>query len=223
MRDVLISVALVLAVALPAYAETRALSGFSEISASEGVQIEVSQGDTYAVEVTGRDADKIVTTVHGDRLDITRRGFFHFGAGPEARVRVTMPHLNALRAQSGVQITLNEMSGARLDVNLSQGAVLEAGHVRIGALSVEASQGAMATLDGSCTSLNVRAAMGGMIDAASLQCESASASASMGGSVEIHAKQSVEANASMGGMIEVAGRPTERRLSTGMGGEVDFN
>lgn len=223
MRDILISAALVLAVALPAAAETRALSGFSEISARNGIRLEISQGDAYAVEVLGRDASKITTNVAGDRLIISRRGFFNFGPGPDARVRVTLPRLSALEASSGVEIALGAMETPRLDINLSQGAELDAAGLNVGDLSLSASQGADVTLSGQCETLSVRASMGGNVAADNLRCANAVANAAMGGNVEIRADQSIEANASMGGMIDVAGAPARRTISAGMGGAVDFD
>lgn len=222
MRDVLISVALVLAVALPAAAETRALSGFTAISASEGIQLEVSQGD-FAVEVSGRDADKIVTTVSNGRLNVTRRGFLHFGPGPNARVHVTLPRLTALNASSGVEIVAGRLQSDRLAITLAQGATLDASDLNVTNLTLSATQGASADLSGECGALSVRAAMGGEITADNLRCASAVANASMGGAVDIRAEQSIEANASMGGMIDVSGQPAQRRTSAGMGGAVDFN
>lgn len=223
MRDVLMSVAMVVAVALPAAAETRALSGFSVIHVSEGIQLEIAQGDAYSVTVEGRDAADIVTNVQGQRLNITRRGLINFGPGPSATVHVTLPRLDALHASSGVEVTASDLAGESLELELSQGAIFEAEHIRVGALNIEASQGGMATIGGTCTSVTARASMGGVIEADKLECSTATASASMGGTVEIHAKQSVDASASMGGAIDVVGSPAQRHTSAGMGGEIDIN
>ncbi len=222
MRYLVLGLALAL-MATPAAAETRALTGFTAIRASEGVSLEITQGPDFAVIVSGPQADQIATSISNGRLNISRKGIFNFGHGPDAQVQVTLPNLEALSASSGVQVTARDLVGQRLDIDISQGAVLEAPHVRIGALNLAASQGAQISIDGVCTNLNARASMGGMVEADDLDCANAIASASMGGVVEIHARESVEASASMGGVIDVGGDPPHRETSGSMGGQVDFN
>lgn len=222
MRYLVLGLALAL-MAAPAAAETRALTGFTAISASEGVIVEITQGPDYSVVVSGPQADQIATSVSNNRLHISRKGFLNFGDGPDAHVQVTLPRLEALNASAGVQVTARDLVGQRLAIQVSQGAVVEVTHVRIGGLSLSASQGAQLSIDGACTNLTARASMGGMVEADGLECANAIANASMGGMLEIHARESIEASASMGGVVEVSGNPGDRQTSGSMGGQVDLN
>lgn len=223
MRFLIAPLALMLMATAPASAETRALSGFTSVAASGGIQVEVSQGTEFAVTVEGRDANQILTDVHGRWLRISRRGWLNFGRGPDAIVNVTLPELEALSASSGVTIRAQAIVARQLNVTASQGAQVDAAHVRVGTLSLAASQGAMLDIAGACTELGVRASMGGVIDANGLACERADVNASMGGAVEIHATDTVSASASMGGVIDVSGQPEHRDAHASMGGQIDFN
>jgi hypothetical protein len=212
-----------LATASPADAETRALSGFASIHASEGISLDVTQGPDFAVTVEGRETNKIETSVRNGALNISRRGWFSFGRQEDAHVRVTLPRLAALTAASGVQANVHAFEAQNLNIDVSQGAVLEAPHIRVGALTLAASQGAQITIGGACSSVTARASMGAVVDAGKLECASATANASMGATMEIHASDTVNASASMGGMIDVSGRPAHREASSGMGGQIEFN
>src|ERR1044071_4650280 len=87
-------------VANSAKAENRNLQGFSAIGAEGPLHVDVTVGDRYAVEVTGSDADKIVTTVEGDRLRIKTNEWRIFGPYRryDAAVRVVTPRIEALSA-----------------------------------------------------------------------------------------------------------------------------
>ncbi len=222
MRFLIAPLALMLMAVAPASAETRALNGFTSVAASGGIQVEVSQGPAFAVTVEGRDADQILTDVHGRWLRISRRGWLNFGRGPDAIVHVTLPQLEALSASSGVGMRAQAIESRQLDVTASQGAQVSAAHVRVGTLSLAATQGATLEIAGACTELGVRASMGGVIDAGGLDCSRADANASMGGTVEIHATDTVNASASMGGTIDVSGQPEHRDAHASMGGQIDF-
>lgn len=223
MRFLIAPLALLLLAAAPASAETRALSGFNSVAASGGIQVEVSQGAAFAVTVEGRDAGQVLTDVRGRWLRISRRGWFNFGRGPDALVRVTLPQLEALSASSGVDMRAQAIEARQFNLTASQGAQVSAAGVRVGALTLVASQGAMLDIAGACTSLGVRASMGAVIDAGGLDCASADVSASMGGVVEIHATDTVSATASMGGTVDVSGQPEHRDAHASMGGQIDFN
>ena len=73
--------------------DTRNLSSFSEISVSEAIEVELVKGSSEKaeVEVTGTDAENVLTEVSGDRLKV------HMASGNwknvNAFVRVTYKEL----------------------------------------------------------------------------------------------------------------------------------
>ncbi len=104
---------LALALAVPAAAETRNLSGFSAVNASDRMTVEVAVGERYSVEVTGSDADRVRTRLDGNTLRITdaRRPWWGGGHRLDARVRVTAPAINRVSASRGAELVA-VLSGA---------------------------------------------------------------------------------------------------------------
>jgi hypothetical protein len=188
--------------ATSASAETRNHSGFQGVAARDGVQVYVTQGEGYRVDVTGRDAARVRTEVRDHTLQISRRNTNWFGLGRDldATVRVTMP-------------VVEDLSAAR-------GASLSASNLRAGDLDLSAAMGADVEASGTCQSLSASASMGAAVDASGLACVSAEASASMGADVSVNATGSFEASASMGASISNSGNATRQDISSSMGGSV---
>lgn len=194
--------ALAILCAAPASAELRNLTGFDEVNVSDHIEVEVAIGEQYAVDVSGREAQRVVTRLDGDTLRISERNRPWFGGDRkvDAVVRVTLPRIEGLAA--------------------SRGAIVRMGRVETDSMSLAAAMGGELSISGACRNLNVAVSMGGIVRAADFQCETADAAASMGGEARIYASQSFDASASMGGVVNVAGSPPHSDVSTSMGGEV---
>src|SRR5690606_35425883 len=105
-------------------------------------------------EVTGADADRVITEVDDGTLKIRQRNRPWFGSRQlDATVRVSMPELE-------------ELAGAR-------GAEISATGIEANSFDVAAAMGAVVQLSGTCRSLDAAAAMGGDIRAEGLHCETA--------------------------------------------------
>jgi hypothetical protein len=200
----LIAPALVaLALASAAHAETRNLTGFQGVAAQDGVEVMVTQGEGFRVDVTGRDAARVRTEVREDTLRISRirRSWFGFDRDIDATVRVTMPAIE--------------------DLSAARGATLTATNVRAGELDISAAMGAEIDVSGVCRTVSVSAAMGASVDAENLVCTTADVSASMGADVEINATNTFDASASMGASINNSGAGATGDISASMGASVN--
>jgi hypothetical protein len=200
----LIAPALVaLALATTAHAETRNLSGFRGVAAQDGVEVIVTQGEGFRVDVTGRDAARVRTEVRDDTLRISRvrRSWFGFDHDIDATVRVTMPAVEDLSAARGATLTATNIRARDLDLSAAMGAELE--------------------VSGVCNTVSVSAAMGASVDAEHLVCASADVSASMGADVEINATNTFDASASMGASINNNGEGATGDISAAMGASVN--
>jgi hypothetical protein len=220
----LIAPALLIAIlAGPAAAETRALTGFDEVHASDKLRVEVTVGEAYAVEVDGADAGRVRTRIDGDELRISdaRRPWIGSGRQLDAVVRVTMPEVRALAAARGAELRAT-LSGPcdQLTAVAAMGATTEVEDLQCDSVEAAAAMGGTLRLAGTCRVLDATAAMGGNLRADRLQCETVDASAAMGGDVRAYASQSYDASAAMGGSVNVAGDASEREQSTAMGGSV---
>ncbi|MBS0386562.1 MAG: DUF2807 domain-containing protein [Proteobacteria bacterium] len=187
MKYAVTSIAAALVVALPAHAEVRNLSGFTEVQAQDNIVVEVRTGPQYAVEVTGPEANRIITRVERNQLKVSERNRPWFG--PDRRinalVRITMPAVSSLAA--------------------AKGATLSAFDIGADDMSLAAAMGGELRINGSCHSVDVAAAMGGVVRAEGFRCATADISAAMGGEARVFATNTFDATAAMGGSVNIAG------------------
>ena len=222
-----VSVALLAcALAGAAHAETRALSGFTQVAASDRMTVEVAVGQTYSVEVTGSDADRVRTRLDGRTLKITDARRPWFGGGPrlDAHVRVTAPRIEGVAAARGAELTAT-ISGECDDFSAAaaMGATTHVSGLACRSVDASAAMGGELELTGACEALDVSAAMGGSVSARDLQCRTVDASAAMGGDIRAYASESYDASAAMGGAISFDGEARRGDTSAAMGGSISHN
>lgn len=202
MKRFVAATAVALLMAVPASAETRHLRGFDVVGVSDQIRVEITVGGDYAIEVTGRDAARVLTEVEDGTLKIRQRNRPWFGSRHlDANVRITMPELESVAAARGAELTATGVNAV--------------------AFEIAAAMGAEVRVSGTCRSLEAAAAMGATIEASALLCETADVAASMGGTAEVYASQTYEGAASMGGTIDISGDGASRGQSTAMGGTIN--
>ena len=183
-----------------AAAAPRNVAGFSAVSARSGTDVEVTVGPAFSVDVSGRDADRIVTRVSGDTLIVeTRRGWSWRGRS-QARVRVTMPHVDGLSASSGADLTVTGVNAAEIRLDASSGADLR--------------------VSGSCGRFRADASSGSDIHAQNLRCENGSADVSSGADIRIYASNRLDVDASSGGGVVAYGDPGIGDIDLSSGGSL---
>ncbi len=199
MRLFLAVSALVLATAGMAHAEVRNLSGFTQVAANAGTDVEVTVGGAFRVEVTGRDADRIVTRIVGERLIVEPvRGFSW--RGRQANIRVTMPRVDGLSASSGADLVATGVNG--------------------GAITLDSSSGADLRVSGTCVSFTADASSGSDIDARQLRCENGSVDVSSGADARVFASGRLDVDASSGGGVVAYGNPGIGNIDLSSGGSL---
>jgi hypothetical protein len=217
---------LLIAVALagPAVAETRSLSGFQAVDAEDRLTVTIAVGDGYAVDVSGSDAGRIRTRVDGRTLYIEDERRPLFGRSPrlDAHVRVTVPALESVSASRGAQLAANLTGGTCDEFNAaaSMGGSASIENAQCNNVSSSAAMGGEVRIAGTCRTHDASASMGGYVRASELQCAMVDASASMGGEINAYASQSYDASAAMGGEINVAGGADASDASSIMGGSI---
>jgi hypothetical protein len=203
MKYAIASVLAAIAMTGSASAEMRSLTGFTRVQAVDNIVVEVRTGPAYSVEVTGPQADRIITRVEGHALKVSERDRPWFG--PDRRI-------NAL-----VRVTLPEVSG----LASAKSATLTALDITADDMSLAAAMGGELRVSGACESVDVAAAMGGIVRAQEFRCAHAHISAAMGGEARVFASQTFDANAVMGGSIDIAGG-AHGATSAVMGGEINI-
>jgi hypothetical protein len=196
MRVFLAASALVLATAGVAHAEVRNLSGFTQVSASAGTDVEVTVGGAFRVEVTGRDANRIITRISGDTLVVEPvRGFSW--RGRQANIRVTMPRVEGLSSSSGADLVATGVNGGNLTLDSSSGADLR-----------------------TCATFTADASSGADLHAQNLRCENGSVDVSSGAGARVFASGRLDVDASSGGTVVAYGNPGIGNVDLSSGGSL---
>ena len=179
---------------------------FTTISASEGIQVYVTQADEYRISITADEniIDLIGTDIENGKLKI--QALKNIGHSTK-KVMVSLPNLKALHSSSGAHIsTENTIKSNHLTLEASSGSML--GIELIGnQLEVNTSSGANLWLSGKVNNTLIEASSGSKIEAKELSTVLCNAQASSGSSVTIAVTESLQANANSGGYIAYTGDP----------------
>jgi hypothetical protein len=191
--------------------ETREIIGdFTEVFASEGLNVHVAQSDDFSIEVEADEnvIDLIGTDIKNGKLRIHTRE--NIGDATK-NIRVSLPEISALKSSSGAHLqTENTIEGDRLEIDGSSGARLKA-ELQANHLEMDASSGANLDISGTADRADVDVSSGGYIDAEDLSTKNCTADASSGGNVKIQVSESLTANASSGGNIAYSGNASVQK------------
>lgn len=180
-----------------AYAEPRTVSDFTSVSAEAGLNVDVSVGPNFSVDVSGRDADRVTTRVSGQTLIVRPISGFTWGRR-DVHITVVMPHVAGLEASSGARIRAEGLDGGNVELDSSSGAQL--------------------TASGTCAHVDADASSGAHIDASGLACATGSVDASSGARASVNVDGRLDIDASSGGDIYVSGTPEMGDISLSSGG-----
>ncbi|QLG44035.1 head GIN domain-containing protein [Costertonia aggregata] len=187
--------------------ETREITDeFTIITASEGLQVYVTQAKDFNIEVEADEniIDLIGTDIRDGRLKV--HAIENIGNATK-KVYVSLPDITAIKASSGAQLTSeNTIKSNNLEVDGSSGAILNAEFIA-SEVDIEASSGANLSVSGTADKAEVDVSSGGNINAKELEVKTCRADASSGGNIKIHVSKSLTADASSGGSISYLGEP----------------
>lgn len=202
---------------------TRNLSSFSEISVSEAIKVELVKGNTEKaeVEVSGTDAENVLTEVSGGRLKV------HMASGNwknvDAYVKVTYRSLEEIDVSSAGRVsTESAITSDRMEMDISSAAKADL-IFNVGQMEVDISSAGSLNAEGEVDEIEVDVSSAGSMSAYDLECKTADLAASSAGSVKITVTQQIDARASSGGSIRYKGNPDKERVSSSAGGSVRGN
>ncbi|TRZ41085.1 head GIN domain-containing protein [Robertkochia solimangrovi] len=185
--------------------ESRSVSGFDKIHASEGLDVVVSQGATTEVKV---EADEnimplILTEVSDNTLRIHCKD--PIGKARSKKIFVTVPSLRELSVSSGADLeSMGLVESDNISLSASSGADLKV-EIKADDVHCNTSSGADIRVVGSANSINADASSGSDINADDLQVKTAIANASSGADISINATEKVTKKTSSGGSIHISG------------------
>ncbi len=177
---------------------------FTEVTASEGLMVYVTQADEFKIEVEADEniIDLIGTDIKNGRLKI--HAIKNIGRATK-NVYVSLPDVTALKATSGSHLkTQNTIKSDRLEIDGNSGAIL-AIELDADDVEIDASSGANLEIAGTTDEADFDVSSGGNVNAKELESVLCNAEASSGGNLRIHVTESLVANASSGGNISYSG------------------
>ena len=180
---------------------------FSKISASEGLEVYVTQAKDFDIMVEADEniIDLIGTDIKDGNLRI--HTIKNIGRATK-KIYVSLPEITALRSSSGSHlITQQTINCTDIDIDASSGSLLKAELLGEN-VEIDASSGANLTVSGNATNAAIDVSSGGNINAKNLETKICHADASSGGNLMITVSESLIANASSGGNISYSGEAT---------------
>lgn len=215
-RAVVASLLSVYLFALPVSAEEtqiRDLSGFDVIEVGGFVDLTITQGSDYFVEVRGpgESLENLVTEVSGGTLRISQqpkeKRWFRFDLYDDFSVSVTLPELRALHAGGGSDVrTEGSIAAERLEVASSGGSDVWL-DVEVTQLQVRTSGGSDTVLTGRADRLDAQSSGGSDLGAGRLEVLEADVRSSGGSDIVLDVTQRLTARASGGSDIHYSGDP----------------
>ena len=184
--------------------ENRPVSSFSGLSASNGIDVYLTQGndEKLTIEAKGIDEEDVISEVRNGmlKLSINHKGMniFNFGRNRYVKAYVTFHQLNRLVASGGADVVgQGKLSFRDLNVSSSGGADVKL-NLTADALDASASGGADLVLEGTAQTLNASGSGGADLDARKLVVEMGNANSSGGSDVYINATRELNLKASGG-------------------------
>ena len=173
------------------------------------------------IEVTGTDAENVLTEVSGDRLKI------HMASGNwrnvNAFVKLTYRNLEEIDVSSAASVsTESAISSDRMEMDVSSAGKADL-IFNVGIMEVDVSSAANLNAEGEVDEIEVDVSSAGSMSAYDLKCKAADLAASSAGSIKITVTEHINARASSGGSIRYKGKPDKERVSSSSGGSVKGN
>ena len=200
--------------------ETRNLSSFNSLSVSEAIKVTLEKGSSEkaVLEVSGTDADNVLTDVSGNSLRIHMRS----GNWKNVDVHITLTYksLEEIDVSSAAKVTADDpIVSETMEIDVSS-----AGHadlnLKAGEMEVDISSAGKLEAEGSVDEIEVDVSSAGSMHAYDLVAKKADLYASSAGSIKLSVTEEIKASASSGGSVKYKGNPEKERVSSSAGGSV---
>lgn len=191
--------------------ENRNINGdFTEIHASEGLQVYVTQDDDFSISVEADEniIDLIGTDVKNGKLKI--HAIENIGRATK-KVFVSLPNVTSLTSSSGAHLTAqNLIESNELTIDSSSGSIMDV-EVSVRELDIDASSGANINISGRANEVYVDGSSGANIRAKDLLAKECRADGSSGSNISVNVSESLTADASSGANISYSGDATVKK------------
>ncbi len=195
------------------------LSDYTIISVSEGIEVNLHEGDSKAeCEMLKGDIDDLLVEQSGKKVKVHfKSSGLKFWGNNNRRARVDLYYnssLSEIKVSSGASVEGHTtLISDDLEVDVSSGARVEL-ELESSDVDVDISSGASASLEGETKRLKVDASSGASFNGKDLKSKYADADASSGASVKIWVTDDLKANASSGGSVKFKGDPKSKDIDS---------
>jgi hypothetical protein len=189
---------------------------FTSVETGWGIDVNIDQSDSWHVALFADPdlMDRIVVEKYGQTLQIGLRDFpFPFRPRGRARVEITMPVLEQVKASGGARVVLHmDARNGDIHARLGGGSGLS-GTLRCRDLAIEGSGGSSVRLEGSCDTLTLRGSGGSVYTLPDFSVREADIRLLGGSSARIAADERISLRASGGSHVVYNGSPSIDRES----------
>ena len=202
--------------------QARDLDDFTGVKACCNLEVELTQGENYSVEVRADEnlQEYVETRVFGSTLEIGFRDNTNLNPSTSIRVFITLPELTMIDASSSADIvTTSAFKGDRLELESSSGSSIEAEFMG-NFVFADASSGGGVSVSGEAGEIEAEASSGAKVYGNKLAVERADVDVSSGARIEVNAKERIKADASSGGSVRYSGNPSSVDADTSSGGSI---
>lgn len=189
---------------------------FSVVSASEGLDVYVTQADEFDITVEADEniIELIGTDIKDGKLRI--HAIENIGRATK-KIHVSLPNITALESSSGADLIVkNAIETDKIDLDASSGADLLVELVA-DEVTADASSGADIKLSGEANMLYANASSGADIRAKELLAKVCHADASSGADISVNVSDSLVADASSGADISYTGEASVQKKKSASG------
>ncbi len=177
---------------------------FTEVSASEGLEVYVTQGEPYEITVEADEnvIDLIGTDIRDGELKV--HAIKNIGRASK-KIYVRLPEIDGLSSSSGASLIAEEtLETNKISLDASSGSDLRV-KVNADEVSADTSSGADINLSGNANLMYANSSSGSDINARDLEVKVCHADASSGSDISLHVTESLIAEASSGADISYKG------------------
>jgi len=200
--------------------QTRETRDFDKIDVSRGMNVYITQGETFKVVVKADEnlLEAIETKNEGDVLVI--RATQNIRNATSKKVFITVPDLEEIEASSGSNVfSETKLVFKDLKVSTSSGSNVTL-EINSEKTECSSSSGSNIKLQGIANSFRAKASSGANIKAVDLTVENCEAKASSGSNIWITAKSDFSGDVSSGADIFVYGNPKNSNTEKSSGGNI---
>ena len=189
--------------------EDRPVSGVSRVELAIPADLEIQQGATEALTVTGDDnvLPLLMTVVSGDKLTIRYKPQVNVHTFSRPQLSLTVKDLSEVRVSSSGNIKVGSITTSDFKIELSSSGDINIQGLQAEDITAELSSSGNIIIQGNANALNLSISSSGSFQAGDLKVQKAVIRVSSSGDVTVWVVENLDANISSSGDIAYYGKP----------------